>query len=214
MNRRSFVLSSVLGLAGIIESNATSAFGGKSCNTEHFELFARTVGDYSIPQELNNDPSLEKVLAYQSAPLDRLGYRKTLSGLFFCDDDNTMFVPFQLKKADKVLDLAVLFFSKNKEGNWLFDKTYSGFHLEVFAHLIHEFKPLLSIQELADLLLPAYRNGRSTPSDIFYTRSAQIKFQVRIIESGTLIDYQILENQKIAMVNRRVSTNWLTDNIV
>lgn len=211
MNRRSFVLSSALGLAGIIESRAASTFKDKSSCAEYFDLFVHAVDAYSYPQVLAfEDTSLDQLISGQSASLRKSGYVVCSPELFFCDHDRTVFIPYQLMIGRKEVDRAVLFFSKDMTGKWQFMKTYSGFHLEVFAGLIQELKPFTATGELMNYLLPALHK-RGYPSDVFYTRNAQIRFQVRINEGKTAIEYQILENREITMTTRRVTSRLLSD---
>lgn len=205
MNRRHFVLGSALGLAGVLHARAASAFQNESSGAGHFDVFVHSVNAYPYP-ELLADDSLKQQIAEYNAPLLKSGYTSCSSKLYFCDQDRTVFVPYLLKNGDQELDRVVLFFTKDHSGKWQFAKTYSGFHLELFAGLSKDLKQSITPEELSDLLLPAEKKPGTYPSDVFYTRSAQIKFQVRLQESQTLIDYQILENQKVAEVTGAASS--------
>lgn len=208
MNRRSFIFSSAFLTVGALESFAI--VNSKSSFEIYFNTFVDGVGGYALPQFLTVQNELQILVDKHSKSLIKTGYKPFSSEVFFCDKDRTVFVPYALRVDNKDIDWLVLFFSKDKEGNWQYVKTYSGFQLEIFAELIRQHGKNTSSEELSDLLLPDIRTNGSHSHDMLYTRSAQIQFQVRINDNKTLLDYRIIKNEEVLVVADSLQSNLMS----
>lgn len=190
MNRRDFLLSSVFTAACVMDSFALKAIPNRDVIAADFNKFIGAVKAHALPQIFVNDEVLKSLKVKHSSSLCAMGYRSS-EELYFCDNNNVVFFPLVLEVDTTYTDRAVLFFTRNEKNEWHYTKTYSGFQIEILADLLDHVHSSVTSEEIPGLLLPAQRNPVSHPSDVFYTRNALIRFNVRIGEGKTLLDYEL-----------------------